>query len=109
MKRNQYSTHIKCTVEEDAPLFESYIYINGATPETDNIVQLPPEVFNNQKFDVEQIVNDLIIDRGLKIKKVEQLTEPLYALDLDATRTDDLPYIILNIKDIDLSLQNKAG
>ncbi len=107
MKNQQYNTHIKCTVEEDAPLFESYIYITGANP--DNIVSLPPEVFNNDKFDVEQIVNDLLIDRGIKIKKVERLSEPGYMLDLEATRTDDLPYIILNINDINSSLQNKAG
>lgn len=107
MKKQQYSTHIKCTVEEDAPLFESYIYINGAN--TDNIVSLPPEVFKNDKFDVEQIVNDLLLERGIRIKKVEQLSEPGYTLDLDATRTDDLPYIILNINDINSSLQNKAG
>lgn len=107
MKKQQYSTHIKCTVEEDAPLFESFIYINGAN--ADNIVSLPPEVFKSDRFDAEQIVNDLLLERGIKIKKVERLSEPNYALDLDATRTDDLPYIILNINEIDSSLHHKAG
>ncbi|MBD5378951.1 MAG: hypothetical protein HDR74_03545 [Bacteroides sp.] len=106
MKTKQYNTHIKCTVEEDAPIYESFIYINGTSTDKDNRVV---SLSSYNKNDFKQIVNDLLIDRGVKIKKVEQLSEPHYVIDLDATRTDDLPYIILNLKDIESILHSKAG
>ncbi|MDE5573627.1 MAG: hypothetical protein K2H32_10010 [Muribaculaceae bacterium] len=104
--KTQHNTYIKCTVEEDAPLYESFIYIDGANSDADNRVV---SLSSYNKNDVEQIVNDLLINRCVKIKKVEKLSEPHYTIDLDATRTDDLPYIILKLKDIESFPHNEAG
>ncbi|MDE6352284.1 MAG: hypothetical protein K2K88_03975 [Muribaculaceae bacterium] len=106
MKTKHNNTYIKCTVEEDAPLYESFIYIDGVTPDKDN---RNVSLSSCSKNDVEQIVNDLLINRSVKIKKVEELSEPRYAVDLDATRTDDLPYIIINIKDIETFPHSEAS
>lgn len=101
--------HIKCVFEEEAPLYESYIYLSGNRSSIENWIKEEsgdefPEV--NRQSIIEMVKNFFYL-KGRKLMSIVPMLECSFDLDYATARIDDLPCLKYNFVDNNLVTAGK--